>query len=67
MTVPDFLVLAYSAQLIERGMAGVAGLLEGATHCHLPTSQRGALADARAQAIVQRDRINLLIVELGGE
>lgn len=61
MPSPNILYLATSARLIEHGMAGVGGLLEGGSHCYLASSQRGAIRDARQQLLLQRDRVDALL------
>ena len=71
MSAPNFVHLSTSARIIARGMDGVGGLLEGGSHCRFASSQRGAIKDARQQALLQRDRIDALLdamrEALGGE
>jgi hypothetical protein len=61
MTTPEFIYLATSARIIEGGLAGVAALLEGGSHCIFASSQRGAIRDAKQQLLVQRDRLDALL------
>lgn len=65
MSAPDLAYLSTSAAIIEQGMAGVAMILAEGSRCVLRGSRRGAQRDAYRQAILARDRLAMLIEELG--